>query len=95
MHLHTRRTLLAALVAAPILAAPQASANVGLPMIVVVWPIAWLAFVPVALLEGLLYRRALGISAAHGFRSACQATPGIDPLTTVKLTPSSGSFRSV
>ena len=26
---------------------------------------------------------------------SCQATPGIDPLTTVKLPPSSGSFLSV
>jgi hypothetical protein len=62
--------MLVGLAAFVLLAAPQASANVGLPMIVVAWPIAWLAFVPVALLEGLLYRRALGISVLHALRSS-------------------------
>ena len=66
----TRTTSLLGLAAFALLAAPQASANVGLPMIVVAWPVAWFAFVPVALLEGLLYRRAFDISAMQAFRSS-------------------------
>ena len=65
-----RRHLVLGLAATVLLASPQAAANVGLPMIVVVWPLAWIAFVPVALLEGLFYRRALGVSTVQALRSS-------------------------
>lgn len=35
-------------------------ANVGLPMIVVVWPAAWMLFIPVVLAEAVVARKVLG-----------------------------------
>jgi hypothetical protein len=60
--MRSRNTLLLRLLALALLSvsAPPIFADVGLPMIVVVWPIAWLALVPVVLLEAIAYHRDLG-----------------------------------
>jgi len=48
--------------------APSASANVGVPMLAVVWPASWWLLVPVILLESLVAVRLLRVGFVRGAR---------------------------
>jgi hypothetical protein len=63
------------LVAAPTaaLVAPNAFANTGLPLLVVVWPAAWLLFLPIVGAEMFVVRRVLGLAWARALRVATVA----------------------
>lgn len=57
----SRRWWCAALAAGMgLLAAPRAEANVGVPMLMVLWPVAVVAFVPVVAVEAMVARRVIG-----------------------------------
>jgi hypothetical protein len=43
-----------------LLVAPRAFANVGVPMLMLLWPVAVAAFVPVVAIEALVARRVIG-----------------------------------
>jgi hypothetical protein len=43
-----------------LLVAPRAEANVGVPMLMVLWPVAVVAFVPVVAVEAVVARRVIG-----------------------------------
>lgn len=45
-----------------------ALADVGLPMLVVAWPTAWILFVPVVLVEALVARKMLSLSARDALK---------------------------
>lgn len=40
-------------------------ADIGLPMILVVWPIAWIGFIPIVILEAWVMARRLGVPYRH------------------------------
>ena len=54
-------------------------ADAGLPMIAIVWPVAWLAFLPVVLVESLVARKVLGL----GFRRAIKVTAAANAISTL------------
>lgn len=57
----------------------QLLANMGVPMIGVYWPVAWLAFVPVVLIEAWWARRVLG----NGWTKAIVTTSVANLVSTV------------
>jgi hypothetical protein len=64
-----RRVLVAATVLIGIIALPSpAAADVGMPMIVLVWPGAWVLFLPVVALESVVAHRLLKLSAGRALR---------------------------
>jgi hypothetical protein len=65
----SRRVLVAAAVLIGIIALPSpAAADVGMPMIVLVWPGAWVLFLPVVALESVVANRLLKLSAGRALR---------------------------
>ncbi len=57
-----------AIAVAVFLAPSTASANIGIPMLAVAWPIAWASLIPVVLIEGGLARRILKLQLGRAMK---------------------------
>ena len=50
-----------------VLAPATAQADAGLPMLVLLWPLSWIAFIPVVIIEAWIAKRILGLMWKQAF----------------------------